>query len=268
MSEPVVALLDGVWRDLSTLGATLSEADWSTPSELPGWTVKDIYSHLIGTERMLAGDERPDAPPDPGGHVRNQIGQWNEAWVAARRGRTGADVLAEWDQVADRRRAQLAGMTAEDFDRVGFTPEGEGPYRQFLEIRVFDCWLHEHDIRRTLGRPAPRDTAAGRHTLARMIKPMAHVVGRKAAAPAGSSVVITVTGDVALTIPVVVAERAAIAAEPPPAPTATIDVGTAAFVALATGRWDLARAEQAGAIRLGGDLALARRVAENLAYTI
>ena len=38
-------------------------------------------------------------------------------------------------------------MGTEDFDRVGFTPEGEGPYRAFMAIRVFDCWEHEQDIR-------------------------------------------------------------------------------------------------------------------------
>ena len=69
---------------------------------------------------------------------------------------------------------------------MGFTPEGEGPLRQFLEIRVFDCWLHCHDVRRALGRPAPLGTAPGRHTLARMVKPMAYVVGKKAGAPQGS----------------------------------------------------------------------------------
>ncbi len=272
MNEPAVALLDQVWRDLSELGASLDEAAWKTPSELPGWTIQDIYSHLIGTERMLAGDDRPEGPTATSviaaDHVRNQIGEWNEAWVAERRTRAGDEVLAEWNATAHRRRAQFAAMTTTDFDRVGFTPEGEGPLRQFLEIRVFDCWLHEQDIRRALGRPAPLGTDAGRHTLARMVKPMAYVVGKKAGAPQGSSVVIAVTGEIPLTIAVVVGDRAAITDDVPANPTATIETDTATFVALATGRWSLARAEGDGLVHLGGDVALARRVAENLGYTI
>lgn len=268
MDEPAVALLDQVWREISELGASLDEAAWKTPSELPGWTIQDVFSHLIGTERMLAGDDRPAAPAATGDHVRNQIGEWNEAWVAERRNRAGKEVLAEWNATADRRRAQFAAMTTADFDRVGFTPEGEGPLRQFLEIRVFDCWLHEQDIRRVLGRPAPLNTPAGRHTLGRMVKPMAYVVGKKAGAPQGSSVVIRVTGEIALTIAVVVGDRAAVADTVPEDPTATIETDTATFVALATGRWTLARAEQDGLVQLGGDVELARRVAENLGYTI
>ena len=44
-------------------------------------------------------------------------------------------------------------MSTEDWDREGFTPEGPGPYRQFMEIRVFDCWYHDQDIREAVDRP-------------------------------------------------------------------------------------------------------------------
>ncbi|HET7721905.1 MAG TPA: fatty acid desaturase, partial [Acidimicrobiales bacterium] len=36
----------------------LHEAQWETPTECPGWRVKDLYSHVVGTELMLLG--RPD----------------------------------------------------------------------------------------------------------------------------------------------------------------------------------------------------------------
>ena len=40
--EPIVDVLDHVWS--STLQATkgLDEAAWAQPSELPGWTLKDL----------------------------------------------------------------------------------------------------------------------------------------------------------------------------------------------------------------------------------
>ena len=60
--------------------------------------------HVIGTERLLEG--LPAAEPLPGDappHVRNPIGELNEREVAARRTRSGAEVLAEWDELRARR---------------------------------------------------------------------------------------------------------------------------------------------------------------------
>src|SRR5262249_46338074 len=57
--EPCITLLDSVWSDIADLCDGLSDAQWDTLTECPGWTVKDNVAHMIGTERMLAGDQAP-----------------------------------------------------------------------------------------------------------------------------------------------------------------------------------------------------------------
>ena len=41
-----------------------------------------------------------------------------------------------------------------------FTPAGKDTYGRFMQIRVFDCWLHEQDIRDALGPTRTRDRAS------------------------------------------------------------------------------------------------------------
>ena len=43
------------FASLSSLGATLTEAEWKTPTDLPGWSVQDNLSHLVGIERRMQG---------------------------------------------------------------------------------------------------------------------------------------------------------------------------------------------------------------------
>lgn len=268
MSETVVDLLEREWAALDALCRDLTEDEWDTPSDCPGWTVRDLVSHIIGTEKMLAGDPAPPALETPGEHVRNPIGAGNEAWVEERRDRPGAEVLAELREVTARRLEQLRAMAPEDFDRVGFTPEGEGPYRAFMDIRLFDCWVHEQDIRRALGRPGHLDGPIAEASVRKVAAAAGYVVGKKAAAPDGSTVVFDVHGPTEVVVPVVVEGRARVLAEAPADPTVTIRLDTATYVALGCGRWDADRAIAEGDVDVVGDQALGRQVLENMAFTI
>ena len=44
---------------LRVLVAPLSEDVWNRPTECPGWSVRDVVSHLIAMELELLGDPRP-----------------------------------------------------------------------------------------------------------------------------------------------------------------------------------------------------------------
>ena len=123
---------------------------------------------MIGTERMLLG-EQPRRSPTSGDapHVRNDIGKFNEQWIAryrdrARRG-DARRVPARHRPPARRAARAARGRSG---TRKGFTPEGPGPYRQFMAIRVFDCWYHDQDIREALDRPGFLE-GDGRRPLAR-----------------------------------------------------------------------------------------------------
>jgi uncharacterized protein (TIGR03083 family) len=268
MSEPVVDLLAEEWAAIDALCDGLTADEWDTVSDCPGWTVRDLVSHMIGTERMLAGDSAPAAPGSVGPHVLNPIGEANEAWVDARRSVPGAEVLAEFREVTSGRLEQLRTMPAEEFDRIGFTPEGEGPYRTFMDIRLFDCWVHEQDIRRALGRPGHLDGPIAERSIGKIAAAAGYVVGKKAAAPDGSTVVFEVRGPTALTVPVVVEGRARVLDEAPHDPTVTIRLDTSSYVALGCGRWDADRARADGEVEVEGDQALGSQVLDNMAFTI
>jgi uncharacterized protein (TIGR03083 family) len=232
-----IATLVSCWRALSDVGATLSEVEWKAPTDLPGWTVQDNLSHIIGTERLLEGlDPAPSAGPAPD-HVRNPIGEFNEREVALRRERPGADVLDEWNQLRARRERTLAGGDDQYFDQPMTTPTGPGTMADFLSVRILDCWLHEQDIRRATHRPGNMGGPAAAHTIDRLSRTLPIVVGKRAACPEGRAVTVRITGPVERTIVCEVhGGRAAIVDAPQEEPLATVTLPTEAFVVLATGR--------------------------------
>lgn len=267
MTERVVELLDSEWEMLSALLGELKDAEWEAPTDLPGWTVRDCVSHIIGTERMLAGEPTPDAPTF-GGHVRNPIGEVNEAWVDARRSTAPSELLAEFREITERRLGELRSLTAEDWDRVGFTPEGQGPYRRFMEIRVFDCWEHEQDIRRAVGRPGHLDGPVAAHSVQQVTNALGYIVGKKAGAPDGTTIVFDIVGSIPMILPVFVDGRARILDREPSDRTATIHLDTETYNALGCGRWSGEQTLADGKATVTGDVELGRRVLTNMAFTI
>ncbi|HEX9554063.1 MAG TPA: maleylpyruvate isomerase family mycothiol-dependent enzyme, partial [Streptosporangiaceae bacterium] len=151
--DRVVELLGSEWSIIISLLAGLDDAAWSRPA-LPGWDVHDVLAHLIGTERTLAGEQHPDpADIDAGRHVRNAIGKANEAWVLALRDRPHASLLDDFRSVTAHRLASLRAMSPEEFNAPSWTPAGQATYARFMRIRIFDCWMHEQDIRTAVGIP-------------------------------------------------------------------------------------------------------------------
>lgn len=256
----IVATLTASWRALSELGAALTEPQWKTQSDLPGWSVQDNLSHIIGIERLLEGLPAADPPTgDPPSYVRNPIGELNEREVAARRSRSGVEVLAEWDELRAQRCSTLAGAGPDYFVRPMTTPVGPGTMTDFLAMRVVDCWVHEQDIRRALELPGSYGVAAAEHTVDRLAGALPMIVGKRAACPEGAAVAIEIDGPVARRfVCEVIGGRAAFVDEPSKPPLATIEPDTESFVLLATGR--RSAAALAGRITIGGDAELAGRV--------
>lgn len=121
---------------LTTWGRTLDadEADTLVPA-LPGWTVRDTFSHLVGlAEDVVAGGL--SGPPDDAVTARQ---------VADRAGRSLAEVLDEWSERGPRLEEVLA-----DLGRDAPLP------------LVIDIWSHEVDMRSALGVVLPDGGAAER----------------------------------------------------------------------------------------------------------
>ncbi|HEX2783965.1 MAG TPA: maleylpyruvate isomerase family mycothiol-dependent enzyme [Ilumatobacteraceae bacterium] len=255
--------LEAVWRSTSALGAQLDERDWKLPTDLPGWTVQDNLAHLIGTERALQGLPAAEAPSEVGSHVKNPIGQFNEAEIEARRGRTGGEVLQEWDALVDLRLATLRNADDAHFAKEMMTPTGPGTMADFLHIRVLDCWVHEQDMRRAVGRAGHLGGPAAEHTIDRLLRTLPVVVGKRAATPEGGAVIVDISGEVSRHVVCEVnGGRAAIVPEPANEPLATVRVDSETFVVLATGR--RTAASIAERIELGGDASLGQCIVDNL----
>ena len=264
MSMVTVDKLALVWASVSALCRDLTEEQWKTVTECPGWTVQDQISHLIGTERMLGGKPQTAHAAEAAEHVHNPIGAMNENHVDERRGRPGAQVLAEFDELVAERLLQLRRSTAADFAVATMTPTGPGAVADFLHIRVMDNWVHEQDIRRALGRPGHQAGPAAEHSVDRFLTGMPMVVGKRARAPQGASVRLVLTGPVRRDGTVVVGERAQWSAEPVADPTTTVRMGSGAYVAATTGRRAGPALLDQGRIVVSGDAELGGAVVAGL----
>lgn len=258
----VIDMLERTWRSISALLSEASESEWLTPTDCPGWTVQDQLAHLVGMERLLQGLPTALAGREAG-LAREDIAAFNEAEIPPRRAMTGAAVLAEWNDVVEQRLATLRSADAAFFSRPAMTPVGPGTVRSYLDVRVLDCWVHEQDIRRALGRPGHTDGPAAEHTIDRLLRLVPIVVGRRAGTPEGATVVLELSGPVHRRVASTVRDgRARIDDELPDEPLATLRMDSDAFVVLANGRGPFERVSDR--VQLAGDLALARAVASNL----
>ena len=165
-----VAALDETWTSLTSVCAGLTDDQWDLPTDLPGWSVKDNVSHIVGVELYLLGEPYPSHDPGPRPWIRNEAGAWMEVAVDVRRGVPGPAVLAELRDVTKRRLSELRALSDADLDTevpsvMGFT----SVLRHLLAIRVFDSWAHEQDVRRALGRPGGCDGVAAMLSLRRLL---------------------------------------------------------------------------------------------------
>lgn len=268
-------VLPGLFADWDSIDALLDglpESGWQAATPLPGWCVRAVVSHIIGTESFLEGI----APPQPDidvkalEHVRNDIGAMNECWVRHLSGESGSSVLERYRALTGKRREVLRSMSDDDWNAPTPTPAGMDSYGRFMRIRVFDCWMHEQDIRMALQRPSSDDELDGpalRLSLDEIAATMGFVVGKLAKAPDGSRVQFDLTGPLPRSIRVSMDGRAQVVDDfGGLGPTATIRLDALQFTRLAGGRpMCPARAQD---IELGGDKDLAAHIVERLNFVI
>jgi uncharacterized protein (TIGR03083 family) len=267
VSEPAIELLETTWASIAALGDGLDDARWERATDCPGWSVKDNLSHLIGIEKMLLGEPAdPTVEPRPD-HVRNDVGAFNEAAIAARRPRPGADVLSEFKAVTARRLEALRSLPPGKWDEIGPTPTGEGTYRHFMTMRAFDSWVHEQDMRRAVGSPGQLSGPVVATVVAWHRRNLGYVVAKRGKAPDGTTVVFDVEGDDGDRIAISVAGGRASEVDAATAtPTTTLHLDVETFNALLSGRWDGAEAVASGRVRIEGEASLGNQVASAMAY--
>ena len=262
------AALAETWASLAGVGLDLEPQEWGRPTACPGWSVQDQFSHLIGIERMLLGEAAPTWNEPLGDHVKNDLAASHEPWVAVRRSLDGEAVRVEFVAVTTRRLAALAARTPEEWAVVGYSPAGDVPYAEFMRLRVFDCWVHEQDVRTALGRPGGSGGLASTMALDQVQSAMGFVVGKKAAAPEGSVVSFTLTGPPGdeRRFTLAMADGRATTVAEDLAPTLTVTLSALDFMRLGCGRVTAAQVDAAGGLGVAGDAVLAQAVVNSMNF--
>src|SRR6516165_7971030 len=103
-ADGLKAQLAEEWDSLRDLGDSLTDDEWNRLTPCPGWPVSAQYAHVIGTESMLLGRPNPEADPGRPEHVRNDIGGFNEVWVAALDVEPRGEVMTRFTEVTDARK--------------------------------------------------------------------------------------------------------------------------------------------------------------------
>jgi uncharacterized protein (TIGR03083 family) len=139
-------------EDVLAFCRLLGDDEWKAPSGCPGWSVKDVVAHLtavahgVFTPWLLKLVRTKD------------VGRRNDADVEARRDRTPAEVLAEYETWSGRlpnlmQAGQLPGLAALPLPLGDI---GRYPLAMTASAIVFDHHVHlRHDLAPALGRPSP-----------------------------------------------------------------------------------------------------------------
>ncbi len=131
-----------------------------------------------------------------------------------------------------------------------------------MTVRVYDCWVHEQDVRRALDRPGGSGNAASAISLARIQSAMPFVVGKKAGCADGTAVRFDISGPGgdARTFTIAVEGGRARQVDDDAAPSVTLSLSSIDFTRLGCGRADAAQVEAAGGIAMAGDALVGRSV--------
>lgn len=259
MAIPAVDHLNQCYDSLLALLASLDEKQWQTPSLCPGWTIHTVVAHLTGVETALVGWS-PDGDTPAPFHL---IGPFMKDVASM----SGAGLHDRFRRVTDERRAELAVLDDGYFAQTSWTPVGVQTYGRFMEVRVFDCWVHEQDMRVPLGIAGHEGGPAAAMSVEEVRRSFGYIVGKKAQIPDGRSVRIKLTGPVEGELAAVVEGRAR-AVETLDHADATIETDSLTFMLLACGRIDPQIPISDGRVRLVGEKALADQLARNLAFTM
>jgi hypothetical protein len=207
--------------------------------------MRGVIAHLGMMERVMTGwlpesaDVRP--PLDRIDPYHDEMAALDDAAFAGRIG----EIFAS-------RRADLAGLTEADLARPTWTPIGTRSYGGFLEMRIFDFWVHERDIAAPLGWPTDDTGPRTEISLAQVEGSIGYIVGKKIGLPDGASIVFHLTGPVKRDLAVVVDGRAR-AVGHVEHPDVELTTDTVTFVQLAAGRIDPQRQIDAGLVTWTGN---------------
>ncbi|MCS0635300.1 maleylpyruvate isomerase family mycothiol-dependent enzyme [Streptomyces sp. LP05-1] len=253
---------------IAELVQPLVEGEWNRATPCPGWSVRDIVSHVIGMECEMLGDPRPiHSLPRDLYHVRGDFARYMEVPVDVRRHHTGPEMTAELEYVLIRRARKLRTENRAPDTLVRAPLGAEQSLELAYRMRAFDVWVHEQDLRTALGVPGNLDSPGAHVVRDTLLLTLPKVVARDAGAPPGSAVVLDVHGPVEFlrTVRVDADGRGTVDGTPSLGPAATLAMDWETFVRLSCGR--VRPAAVADRVKTDGDEELAAAILASLAVT-
>ncbi len=145
----------------------LDEATLCGETVVDDWTVKDIFGHLVTWNEEFRADIAVILAGRHPGYERQISGRddfaaWNEAQIAARRDRTWARVLADFERDIAEARQLIGALRPADLRRRGVTPWQRAAQERPAELKTEDTdsvltlinyhWRHMNQHARTLER--------------------------------------------------------------------------------------------------------------------
>ncbi|MFD5741073.1 maleylpyruvate isomerase family mycothiol-dependent enzyme [Streptomyces massasporeus] len=224
---------------ISELLQQLPEAEWNRRTPCPGWSVRDVVSHVIGLDCEMLGDPRPiHSLPRDLFHVTNEHQRYMEMQVDVRRHHTAPEMTSELEYVIIRRNRQLRNESRDPGTKVRGPLGSELTLEESMRRHAFDVWVHEQDLRTALGRPGNLDSPGALVARDVLLGELPRVVAEGAQAPRSSAVVFDVHGPVEFlrTIRVDIQGRGSLETAPALGPAATLTLDWETYVRLACGR--------------------------------
>ncbi|MFK0236536.1 maleylpyruvate isomerase family mycothiol-dependent enzyme [Streptomyces vinaceus] len=253
---------------ISELVLPLTEGEWNRATPCPGWSVRDVVSHVIGIECEQLGDPRPiHTLPRDLRHVVDEFTRYMEVQVDVRRHHTAPEMTSELEYTIIRRSRQLRNEKR-DPDAMVRGPLGDQvTLEHALRLRAFDVWIHEQDLRAALGVPGNWDSPGAYVARDILLAGLPKVVAKGAGAPANSAVVIDVHGPVEFlrTVRVDAQGRGTVDGTPSLGPAVTLTTDWETYVRLAAGR--VRAGAVADRVKVEGDTELAEAILAHFAVT-
>lgn len=240
------------------LAGRLSDEQMAVQSLCPDWDVRGVINHAIGAEYWMTGWEPSDTAPPP----FERFGEFE----ARARGTSRSEFAQIVAETTATRLDELRAMDPEVLVRPALTPAGLFSYGRFLQVRVFDLWVHARDIAIPLGESLDDSGFSAETSLQEVDDSIGYVVGKKIGLPDPMSIAFRIRGAVDRDILVRVDGRAARVTELAD-PDVEVFSDVCTFVMLAAGRIDPQEQIDADKISWSGDPHWGETAARSLAYT-
>lgn len=253
---------------ISELVSPLVEGEWNRRTPCPGWSVRDVVSHVIGMECEMLGDPRPiHTLPRDLYHVTNEQQRYMEMQVDVRRHHTAPEMTSELEYTVIRRNRQLRNESREPGAKVRGLHGLETALEDLMRNRAFDVWVHEQDLRTALGRPGNVDSPGAHIARDVLLGALPKVVAKDAGAPRSSAIVFDVHGPIEFlrTIRVDINGRGTLETAPALGPAATFALDWETYFRLACGR--VTPEAAADRIKADGDPGLTAAILRHFAVT-